>query len=309
MAHSGAFSGDVPVFQHMVRNESQRLWLKTLPGLVAELEQRWGVSTRAPFRTGTSAWVAPGTTEAGQDVVLKIVWPHREAAGEPAGLWFWAGSGAVRLIESFPAKFALLLERCRPGGTLAEANLPAEEALSLAAQLLARLWSPAPTVDIGLETVETVMRDQAAEGRERLDEYRPAYDPALVAAGIDLLESLPLSATRSVVVHGDFNPGNILRAQREPWLAIDAKPMLGDPGVDVEPLVAQVDPPFEKSDPVTVLRQRYSLVADIVDEPAERLITWAFARTVLSALWCAEHGENGEEDMAEAAVLAGLAGI
>ena len=73
-----------------------------------------------------------------------------------------------------------------------------------------------------------------------MDEFRPALDAGLVETGARLLEELPATATRCLVIHGDFNPTNILRAEREPWLAIDAKPMLGDPGYDLAPLVIQV---------------------------------------------------------------------
>ena len=32
-----------------------------------------------------------------------------------------------------------------------------------------------------------------------------------------------------MLLHGDLNPTNVLSAEREPWLAIDPKPMVGDP--------------------------------------------------------------------------------
>lgn len=128
-------------------------------------------------------------------------------------------------------------------------------------------------------------------------------------APADLLEWLPRTATRTVLVHGDINPGNILSAVRQPWLAIDAKPMVGDPGYDPAPLLAQIDPPFAKADPARVLRHREALFAEIVGEPAERLLAWAVARWVESALWNVSGDDlsTGEADMAEAGVLARLA--
>lgn len=65
-----------------------------------------------------------------------------------------------------------------------------------------------------------------------MERIRLAYDPGLVRHRIRLLELLPAIATRSVLVHGDFNPGNVLSAQRAEWLTIDASPMLDDPGYD-----------------------------------------------------------------------------
>jgi streptomycin 6-kinase len=309
MAVEGAFSPQVPVFQHLGRTEEQREWLAALPGLVAELEQRWRVTTGAPFSTGTSSWVAPATTEDGRRAVLKIAWPHPEAREEAAGLRVWAGDGAVQLYAADEPRYALLVERCEPGIPLSDVDLAAEDALLAAGQLIRRLWTATPPDASTFDSVGEVTSGWARLVRERMERHRPPFDPGLVARGADLLEWLPRTATRSVLVHGDINPGNILSAVRQPWLAIDAKPMVGDPGYDPAPLLAQIDPPFVKADPARVLRHRYELFAEIVGEPAERLLAWAVARWVESALWNVSGDDlpTGEEDMAEAGVLARLA--
>src|SRR5262249_7886796 len=125
--------------------------------------------------------------------------------------------------------------------------------------------------------------------------------------GARLLESLPASATREVVVHGDFNPGNVLAATREPWLAIDAKPMVGDPAYDPSQLLLQVD---DTDDP-TVLRERFEQFGAAVGEGPQRLLAWAVARGVESAVWetSGERPENGRREMHQASVLARLAGL
>ena len=43
--------------------------------------------------------------------MLKVTWPHPEAASESLALQTWNGHGAVRLIRADPSRFALLLER------------------------------------------------------------------------------------------------------------------------------------------------------------------------------------------------------
>jgi streptomycin 6-kinase len=311
MPTDDAFAPDVPVFAHMTGTPGQRRWLRTLPDLVEKYEQRWEVTTGSPFRSGTVSWAAPARTRDGQPVVLKITWPHPEAAGEAAGLRTWAGSGAVHLHESDADDFALLIERCEPGDTLLSSPLPARQALTQAAQVLARLWEPAADT-AAVEPLEAMMRQWAAEGRESWEKVRPDFDPGLVEAGLGLLGSLPRTATRTVVLHGDFNPGNVLRARREPWLAIDPKPMTGDPAFDPEPMLSQIDPPSRKPDPAAALAERYDLVVDIVGIPAERMLAWAFARQVVSALWTVAGGEDldeGRELMAGARILARLTGL
>jgi streptomycin 6-kinase len=52
-----------------------------------------------------------------------------------------------------------------------------------------------------------------------------------------LLRELPPTAGRRVLLHGDFNPGNVLAGRTGTWVAIDPKPMIGDPAYDLWPLL------------------------------------------------------------------------
>jgi streptomycin 6-kinase len=288
----GAFRPDLPLFASLSATAEGRAWLAGLPALVAAVEDEWDVRTGEPFGGGVGGWTAPATTADGHDAVLKLSFPHREARHEAAGLALWQGRGAVRLLRSDPDRWALLLERCRPGTPLVHAGLPADEALEVAAASLTGLWSVPPPVDHPFELVDDVCAEWATMVRQRMDEVRPPYDAGLVALGASLLDELPATATRRVVVHGDFNPGNVLAAEREPWLAIDPKPMVGDPGYDPWPMVMQVRPEPPPTEQAT-LRDRAQRVAALVGEPADRVLAWIVARTVESALWHASRGETG----------------
>ncbi|MFE6774866.1 aminoglycoside phosphotransferase family protein [Streptomyces sp. NPDC057702] len=302
---------DLPVVTEMSKTASGRAWLATLPALIAEFQDRWSLRLGPPIHGGSCSWVAPATLPDGGAAVLKLTWPHREASGEARGLRTWAGDGAVRLLAADQRRYALLVERCVPGTELDDAeHLTPEARLLAAAELLRGLWS-APVPRAGLETLATVTGEWATLVERRMARLAPGYDPALVAVGADLLRRLPASATRQVVVHGDFNPGNILAAGRRPWLAIDPKPMVGDPGYDPWPLLTQLDDPFEYADPGAVLAHRYALFADAVGEDPRRLLAWSMARAVESALWFAAMGEvaDGAEEMAQARTLATVAGL
>jgi streptomycin 6-kinase len=58
-------------------------------------------------------------------------------------------------------------------------------------------------------------------------------DPGLARAGIELFRELPASAASRVLLCTDLHAGNVLAAQRAPWLVIDPKPYAGDPAYDV----------------------------------------------------------------------------
>lgn len=298
------FPASLPIYdQAFSRTAEGRAWLASLPALVQGYEHAWGLRLGAPLGGGSASWVAPATTADGQRAILKVSWPHREAREEATALRFWNGDGAVRLLREDREHYALLLERCEP-----EHRAPAHERLRIGAEVLAALWSHPAPADSSFELVSDVAAEWADGVQERMATLKPPFDPELVRLGADLLRTLPMSASRRVVVHGDANPGNILAAQRRPWLAIDPKSMVGDPGYDPAPLVLQVDgePPSAK-----VIRERFALVADIACEPVERLLAWAAARAVESALWYVADADlrNGSDAMAEARLLAGLAGL
>jgi hypothetical protein len=83
--------------------------------------------------------------------------------------------------------------------------------------------------------------------RERMTQYRPLVDAGIVEPGAQLLEQRPLEASaRTVVLHGDFNPANVLSAERAAWLAIDAKPMVGDAAYDPVPMIRQVGDLYDR---------------------------------------------------------------
>ncbi|MGW4644169.1 aminoglycoside phosphotransferase family protein [Sphaerisporangium sp. NPDC004334] len=305
------FPPTLPIMTTMGRTQEGRSWLAALPSLVEKLRERWSLRLGAPFHGGSCSWVAPARLPDGGPAVLKITWPHREAAGEAEGLRWWGGRGAVRVYRHDEAAYALLVERCDPGEPLGVAALAPEERLLLAAGVLNELWSAPPPAETALERLGDVTAEWADLVEERMERLRPGFDPGLVAHGVRLLRELPGGAARRVVLHGDFNPGNVLAARRRPWLAIDAKPMIGDPGYDPWPVVEQIDDPFLHPDPSAVVAVRCALVADAVGEDARRLQAWAVARRVETALWAVEHGDvdGASRVMREARILADLAGI
>ncbi|AXK31388.1 hydroxyurea phosphotransferase [Streptomyces armeniacus] len=309
----------LPVVTTMGRHAGGRAWLAELPGLIEEFRERWGLRLGEPFHGGSCSWVAPawrpedldaaGGTDATGDTyadaaapaVLKITWPHPEAVGEAAALRLWAGRGAVHVYEADAERFALLLERCDPGTELARAHgIPADERLTSAADLLRELWSAPVPADAGPAPLANVTNEWADLAEERASRPWPeGIDTGLFKLGARLLRELPGSADREVVLHGDFNPGNVLAARRRPWLAIDAKPMTGDPAFDPWPLIEQVDDPFAHPDPRAVLEHRTALVAELVGEDPWRVRAWAVARHVEYLLWSVVE----DEDMARSIVM------
>jgi len=274
-----------------------RAWLDRLPDLVADACGSWGLEIAgAPYEGGVCGWVAP-VRRAGGDAVLKVTWPHPEASTEAAALRWWDGVGAIRLLAEDRDAWVMLIERGDPGTPLRDAGVPIDRALSIGAGLMNALWGKGIPAADGpcFESMHQVCDLWADLAERRAELYgaalrRHGTDPGILALGIGLLRTLARSATRKVVVHGDLNPGNLLAARRAPFLAIDPKPMVGDPAFDPWSLVAQLDWPFRAADATKVVPQRIRQRAEVLDLSPERIAAWGVARDVEGGLWAAEEG-------------------
>lgn len=274
-------------------------WLDRLPDLVEEACRRWDIEIAGPpYEGGVCGWVAPVRGAAG-DAVLKVSWPHTEAATEAVALGWWGGVGAVRLLAEDRDSWTMLLERCTPGTPLRDAGRPSRHGLAIGAEVLSELWSKGiPSGGEPCFAAMTYVCDDWAQDAERRVAQLGAplralgTDPSILTLGIELLRLLPRSAERQVVVHGDFNPGNLLAASRAPYLAVDPKPMVGDPAYDPWSLVAQLDWPFRLPDAANVVSRRIRWLGERLDLPAERIAAWGVARDVQGGLWIAAEGNT-----------------
>lgn len=251
-------------------------WLAALPARVGELARRWDLEVGEPFQPGgQTAWVAPAQLRAGgDDLVLKVAWRHMEAQHEAEGLRAWDGHGAVRLhrAEKSGDTVALLIERCRPGTELRRRPEPEQD--TIIAGLLLRLWRPLarghpfrPLADM-CDAWVAGFHAKVAAGRVDID-------PGLAREGLVLFRTLPATADREVLLATDLHAGNVLAAEREPWLVIDPKPYAGDPTYDALQHLLNCEARLH-ADPFGLSRR----MAGLLDLDAGRLLLWLFARCV-----------------------------
>jgi streptomycin 6-kinase len=255
-------------------------WIAELPGIVADLARRWSLRVGRPFQPGGSAsWVAPARTSTGERVVLKVGWRHDEALHEADGLRAWDGHGTVRLLDSHAAgtAIALLLEACEPGTPLSRA-LPEPEQDIVVAGLLRRMWIK-PSAGCAFRPLHVMCDRWASEFEEDYAAARARgedqLDPGLARQGIGLFRELPRTAGPEVLLYTDLHHDNVLAAAREPWLAIDPKPYVGDPAYD--PVQHMLNFPGRLAvDPAGFAHRMAGLTAL---EP-DRVRAWLFARCV-----------------------------
>ena len=210
--------------------EAGRAWLDRLPRVIEELCARWQLRLGEPFEGGCVAYVAPALRADGEQFVLKVSFIDDETRHEADALALWDGDGAVRLIDHDASLGGLLLERLQPGVALHQ--LPdREEAISIACRLLKRLRRPVPAGH-PFALVPDLARQWALELRPRFENSGARFDAALLDHAAALCRELAAWQGEPVLVNRDFHLGNILSAQREPWLLIDPKPLAGEAAFD-----------------------------------------------------------------------------
>lgn len=290
-----------------VYGEVGSAWLDQLPGLLAECARRWSLTIEPPFALSYN-YVAPAIRADGMPVVVKAGVPERERTEETAALRVMDGRGIARLLDADPEQGVLLLERLLPGASLLDTWSEAADAAATSAMagVMRQVWRPAPPG----HSFRSV-RDWAAgleKLRRRFDGGTGPLPVALVEAAearfADLLDSL----TENTLLHGDLHHGNVLAAERAPWLAIDPKGVVGEPAYEVGALLRNPLPEaLAVADPARLMRRRVDQLADELGFDRERIRSWGMAQAVLSAWWSLEdHDAGWEPAIACAEILAPL---
>jgi streptomycin 6-kinase len=245
-------------------------WLRTVPDLATDCCKEWGLRLGEPYEAGAAGYTVRAELADGTPAVLKLIHPHRESEHEADALRVWDGDGAVRLLANDPERNALLLERCEPGTKLYEAG--ADTALDVLIGLLPRLWKPAG------EPFHTLV-DEAAWWRSYLPEQwerDPTFERRLLDAALDALDRLPPTQGEQVLLSQDLHAENVLAAQREPWLAIDPKPLLGEREFALAPIVRA----FELGHSRDAVLHRLDRLSAELGLDRERTRGWTIAQTL-----------------------------
>lgn len=274
-------------------DEAELAWLTALPQLVAAQLARWDLTLERVVEPGGRLSLVCNVLRAdGTRAALKTGLRTPETAQEHAALTHWAGRGAVLLLAADPAAGALLLERLY--GEIPLRSLAEGKAMLEASSLLQRLWVPPADGHPFTTVADRVagLSDGLRRNRELSPEAQPLVDEALETAA-----ALVASAPEQLLLHGDFHHGNVLAADRAPWLAISPQPLVGERAYDLAWLAQdRVDTLVGSPGPRGAARRRLHQLADAVEVDHDRLRGWALFRTVEAGL---RHLAGGSTDTAE----------
>jgi streptomycin 6-kinase len=248
-----------------------------LPRLAEDLMGQWELGLDGLPMHGFCALVLPVVGPSGP-AVLKISFPDEETEHEHLALQRWGGRGAVRLLSAEPRRRALLLER------LAHDKLDSLD-VDTACEVVAGLY---PLLHVPATEQYPRLSGWAARWAERLRTL-PLEAPVprrLVAQATSLADDLAVDpATDGTLLHGDLHYLNVLAAEREPWLAIDPKPMSGDRHLEPAPMLwNRWDEALDSGDARSAVRRRFHLLVDAGDLDEDRTRAWMVLRLVTFAL-------------------------
>jgi len=259
------------------RGDAWAGWVRRLPRLVSDVLEEWRLVPDGEPTHGHCSLVLPVIDPDGAFAVLKLGFDgDDEGEHEALALQHWGGDGAVRLLRADPHRRVLLLERLRTTDLTQEWDVAACEVVG---GLYARLHLPAPPQ---LRTLTSYV----VGWTERLAALpREAPLPRrLVEQAVSLGRAFAADeAGTGRLLHADLHYGNVLAAEREPWLAIDPKPVSGDPHWEVAPLL------WNRWDELAGdvrrgVRARFHAVVDAAGLDEDRARDWVVVRMLANAL-------------------------
>ncbi len=258
-------------------------WLDRLPRLAEDVLTDWHLRPTAPPLHGFCSLVLPVVDADGARRALKVSFDgDEESLHEGLALQHWGGHGAVRLSRADPRRRALLLDWL-PGPDLGETW--DVEACEVVGALYGRLHVPAlPQLATVASYVDRWLHELDGLGRD-VPIPRRHVEQAL-STGRGLLAD---SDAPAVVVHGDLHYANVLAADSGEWLAIDPKPMAGDPHYEPAPMLwnrmEELQGPGAVGSLRDGLRRRFHALVDAAGLDEARARDWVVVRMVLNAGW------------------------
>jgi streptomycin 6-kinase len=200
---------------------------------------------------------------------------------EARALEVWNGIGAVKLLESDPGNGALLLESLDASRSLK--SIPVAEAAKVAGGLIKRLAVQSPS---GFRSLRDLAAELEVSLPLRQSQLSNPIPPEWLSWASDRVRKLGTGAGDRLV-HGDLHYDNVLAGTREPWLAIDPKPIIGDPEYAVPELMwTRADELSDESD----IQDLLSIIVTAGDLRDDLARGWTVVRCVDYWLWGLENG-------------------
>jgi streptomycin 6-kinase len=277
---------ELAAFHARFRGDAGREWIARLPGLAQGALERWELTLDGEARHGMVGLVLPVVRKDGGKAALKVQHIDHEHVGEGTALRAWAGDGTVLLLDEHAAEdtsmlLLELLDADRPLTTVNES-----EAVGIIKELLTRLNAHEAPPEI--RKLDDIIARMLAYVPEAVTKLADSREQLLLIRWADAVNDLGRAGDR--LLHWDLHYENVLAGQRESWLAIDPKPLAGDPAFELLPaLHNRWDEVVAGGDVRAAVRRRFDQLSEGMDR--DHAVAWTLARVLQNSLWTVEDGD------------------
>lgn len=257
-------------------------WLKHLPYIIKKLSLQWQLSYIESVSNLTFNYVAKALRNNHEPVVLKIGYETSIIQDEKLSLDYFAGAGAIRVLDYSQKYNALLLQQAKPGITLKnfypnQIELVATQYVNTMKKLHDKMLPNSHHFRhisdwlVILETIQTKTIPQA------------------LLAHAALLRNKLLSTMKTpVLLHGDLHHDNILQ-HNNTWLTIDPKGIVGEAEFEIAAFDFICDRDNSNNKNIKLIfNERLEYLAQIAKLDKKRIYGWVFVRLILMAAWMVE---------------------
>ncbi len=263
-------------------------WVDGLPRLVRDLFDEWELAQDGLMMHGFVGLVVPVRAVDGAEAVLKVSFPDEESEHEHLALQRWGGRGAVRMQRADPHRRAVLLDRIGPERLTETWDI---EACEVVAGLYSLLHVPSLPQLRPLTSYVDRWTTELAELPRDAPLPRRLVEQA-VSLGRDFVTD---PASTGTLVHADLHYENVM-ASGTGWLAIDPKPVDGDPHYEPAPMLWNRLEELE-GDLRSGLRRRFHAIIDIAGLDEDRARDWVVVRMLHNCLWAIQDDPGLDEEL------------
>lgn len=278
-----------------VRGETGKEWLDRIPELIKKYEVHWEIKIGETFHLSYN-YVAQAERSDGTPVVIKLGFPgDKELISECAGLSYFNGEGAIKLLAEDIDNGAMLLERVTPGIPLAELE-DDEEATLIAARLLKQLHKEAPDDDRLINFGKNWLGGYTRYREKYSLESGPIPQELFLLGEAINKKHYVDEPEKEYLIHGDFHHHNVLSSNRDGYLTIDTKGVIGNPAYDIATFLYNPKEILKREDIEQITKRRIEIFSKELDMDTQKIIDWGISQALLSTIWTLEDDGKGGEN-------------
>lgn len=264
-----------------VHKQRGEMWLQQLPAFLEERANELSLVLHPPFADLTYHYTCPVRLNDGSNAVLKCTVPNSEFERDVNALLCFNNKTSITVLKHNINQGWILIEQCTPGTNLQDTS--DEQSIAIITNLIAnRLSEPSSNHCYEFPTVGRWL--------DRLD--KPIANTLLdkhVKNCQHIKQDLLADQFTPLLLHGDLHHGNVLSAQREPYLMIDPKGVVGEALYELTPMMYNPITDLVNMSSDTALRKRLQrrldIILDNITIDNKRLWYWCYVQACLAMCW------------------------